>query len=66
MPEQQRRELRNMILNRHHLRDKIKERLQANGFYNIKKHGREAIVNSVNETERILHEVMKVMLNQMV
>ena len=67
MAEKDKRELfKSMILNRPVLRDKIKERFQVNGFYNIKKHGRDSIINSVNETERVLHEVMKEMLGQMV
>ena len=44
IPEAHRKELRNMILDRGHLRAKIKERLQLNGFYNIKKLGRDNVV----------------------
>lgn len=49
-----------MILDRNHLRAKIKERLQVNGFYNIKKLGKDNVIQSVNETEKIIHEVMKI------
>jgi len=44
IPEPVRKELRNMILDRNHLRAKIKERLQVNGFYNVKKLGRDNVV----------------------
>jgi hypothetical protein len=63
IPEPVRKELRNMILDRNHLRAKIKERLQVNGFYNIKKLGRDNVIQSVNDTEKIIHEVMKIQLN---
>lgn len=34
--------------------------MQLNGFYNIKKIGKDNVISSVNETERIIHEVMKI------
>jgi hypothetical protein len=60
IPESYRKELRNRFLDRGHLRAKIKERMQLNGFYNIKKIGKDNVIQSVNETERIIHEVMKI------
>ena len=63
IPESYRKELRNRFLDRGHLRNKIKERMQLNGFYNIKKIGKDNVISSVNETERIIHEVMKIQVN---
>ena len=47
-------------MDRENLRSLIKARLQVNGFLNFSKQTKEQIQTSVNETERILHDVIKV------
>lgn len=44
IPDVVKKELRHRFLDRGHLRAKIKERMQLNGFYNIKKLGKENVI----------------------
>jgi hypothetical protein len=53
-----------MIMDRGRLRVLIKQKMQLNGLYNPRKQAKH--ISAVNDTERFLHEVMRVQIKKMI